>query len=90
MWQPTGQPNAKPEAINAFMLPAGASSEIIKFKPYPFNYLFLLQPKFDDSGMKKYFISITIFLSMVITISTGQTISQQNGHHFFHFYQTGP
>ena len=61
MWQPTGQPNAKPEAINAFMLPAGASSEIIKFKPYPFSYLFLLQPKFDDSGMKKYFISITIF-----------------------------
>ena len=52
LWQPTRQPNAKLEAINLFMLPAGASSELIKFETYLFNYLFLVQPKFSDSSMK--------------------------------------
>ena len=61
--QPTRQPNAKPEAINMFMLPAGASSELLKFEPYPFNYLFLVQPKFDNSGMKNILSWLLCFLS---------------------------
>ena len=69
--------------------PGGGSVRVARETVYLFNYLFLVQPNFDDNGMNYILSYILCFGSMVITISAGETISQRNGRHFFHFYQTG-